>query len=331
MKNGRGANIFLYTSYRVIFKITFILASIRDAAIFCYRKTQIYIKTKIFNKGKRAVIFKIHKNRMLLSLDDSGISRELMLHRTREPVSTGTLKSILKKGDVVLDIGANIGYYALMEAHIVGENGKVYACEPVPDTFKILKKNTRLNGFRNIALFKQAFADENKEVDMYVSSKSNIAAMIKRVAHDKGRIKVSTITVDDFLKDKETPSFLRMDVEGYETEIIKGMSEVLKNNALKNIFIEIHFMSLPVTKSVELLSTLKKNGFEVNSSAPDAAYWLRDKLWRQRIGPSFAGYTIDDFIEQALNIKLIMRVFFTRRLTSASPDGDGRPRPGPCR
>jgi|GEM_PF-2158409 len=313
MNNNSKINDFFHAIYRIIFKTAFLLASVCDTAILYYRKAEVYVITKILNKDDKPAIFTIHKNKMLLSLDDPGISRELMLRRTREPISTKTIKGILKKGDVVLDIGANIGYYALIEARLVGESGKVYACEPVPQSFDTLKKNVELNRFNNIELFNTAIGDINGELNMYLSAKSNIASMLENKSHNTGSIKVRAMTGDDFLKNKKTPNILRMDVEGYEFQIIKGMAQTLKKDTLRDIFIEMHFLILPKEKYAYILNTLKQNGFKIRSSIMDSDYYsLSDRLWLKRVGQKFAGYTIDDFIKETRPMNFIVSMFFSR-------------------
>ena len=72
---------------------------------------------------KGFILMEIIGNKMYLDLADEGISRELMLDGIREYLNIADVKGELKKGDVVVDIGANIGYYALLEAQLVGDEG----------------------------------------------------------------------------------------------------------------------------------------------------------------------------------------------------------------
>jgi len=76
---------------------------------------------------------------MYVDLKDKGISKELYVHKTREHFSTEFLQKFVKEEDIVIDIGANIGYYALMEAQLANK-GKVYAIEPIPTNVDLLKK-----------------------------------------------------------------------------------------------------------------------------------------------------------------------------------------------
>ena len=82
---------------------------------------------------------------MYLDPRDKGISRTLLLFGERELDHRIILKKVLSKNMKVFDIGANIGYYVLMESSIIGEKGKIIAVEPLPKNMQLLKKNLDLN------------------------------------------------------------------------------------------------------------------------------------------------------------------------------------------
>lgn len=87
---------------------------------------------------------------------DSKDSLRLSIHGIYEPLETELAKKEVKKGNVVLDIGANIGYYTLIFAKLVGEDGKVFAFEPDPTNFALLKKNVEMNGYKNVMFVQKA-------------------------------------------------------------------------------------------------------------------------------------------------------------------------------
>ena len=86
------------------------------------------------------ILRKIQGSKMYLDISDPGISKELLFKGIHEDMATRVLKQEIKKGMTTVDIGANLGYYALLEASIVGDEGKVIAFEPVPRNFNILVK-----------------------------------------------------------------------------------------------------------------------------------------------------------------------------------------------
>lgn len=212
-------------------------------------------------------IVEVNNSKMLLLPRLGAIHQDLFEYKKREPICTDYLihSLILKKGDTVLDIGANIGYYVLVESQLVGESGRVYAVEPVSSTFELLKENVSLNNFNNVSMFRLAFGGKDAESEIYVCAEPNLCAIKREAVGGKilGKEKVYMETVDNFLKDKSPPSLIRMDVEGYEYEIFKGMAKTLKGNA--RILVELHY-GLPFLEPKrvdEIFSILEQNHFRV--------------------------------------------------------------------
>lgn len=174
--------------------------------------------------------------RMRLFTKDSGISKTLIVKGFHEKLAGEVYRKYLKSGMVILDIGANIGYYVLQEAKAVGPGGKVYAIEPVPRNVEMLNGNIELNDFKNVETFRLAVSDKKGTSKMYMSEMSNCGTMIKGSGQQS--IDVKTTTVDDFLGGKRKPDIVRMDIEGFEVEALLGMKKTLKSPLL--LFIEVH-------------------------------------------------------------------------------------------
>jgi FkbM family methyltransferase len=192
---------------------------------------------------------------MLLFLDDGGITRDLFQFGIRERSSTWMMQKILKDKQVVVDIGANIGYYALIEAKA---GALVYAIEPVPTNFKRLTHNAEINQYKNIKPYQLAIGDKNTILQMKLTDKSNLHHITDKKTDNT--IDVEVLTLDTFLKDKKTPDIVRMDVEGYEYQIIKGMPKTLKKMKPGSwLFIEIH----NIPNKQELFDILSEAGFVV--------------------------------------------------------------------
>jgi len=212
---------------------------------------------------ENGAIVEVNKSKMLVFPKKGAIHRELFLHKKREVICTDHLigDGIIKEGDSVLDIGANIGYYVLIESRLVGSNGKVYAVEPVRGNLELLKKNVRLNNLRNVETFQIACGKCDRESVIYVSNFSNLCSMNKNTT--EGKIleiqSVTEQTVDTFLKNKLLPSLIRMDVEGYEYEIFSGMTQTLKGDV--RILVELHPNYLSDEKLNEIFKILRQNKF----------------------------------------------------------------------
>jgi len=221
---------------------------------------------------KRYIIKEILGSKMYLDLTDTGICQELLFNDIREPLAIELVQKIIKPGDIIIDIGANIGYYALLEAKLTGGAGKVFALEPAVENIKILKKNISLNNYYNIEVFQLAVGGKNGVLPFYLSKKSNWHSFFKSDTLAPtiiGKIPTKVVTLDAFVEDKPFPTFIRMDVEGYELEIIKGMKKLLKLNRPLKILIEVHFHILK-NKTRNLLITLKKFGFRASAVTCEA-------------------------------------------------------------
>lgn len=182
--------------------------------------------------GKRFYKKRIYNYRMLLDLYDRGISRTLLLFGCRELEHKFMLEEYLRPGMTVLDIGANIGYYALMELSIIGEKGTLIAVEPSPSNIQLLRRNIKLNGYENVEVHQAAISDKSGFKKFFMSEMSNLNTF-----HDTGTgslhlsgetVDVATKTVGEILQGREL-DLMRMDVEGHEVEVINGLLPLIEN------------------------------------------------------------------------------------------------------
>lgn len=167
---------------------------------------------------------------------DSADSLALSIYGVWEPLETDLVKKEIKEGDTVLDIGANIGYYTLIFAKLVGENGRVFAFEPDPENFAILKKNIEINGYQNITLVQKAVSNESKMIKLYLSGrKGDHRIYDPNNGKHRPAIEVEAVRLDDFFGDGHGPiQFIKMDIQGAEGRAFLGMTDLLdKNKSIK--------------------------------------------------------------------------------------------------
>lgn len=202
--------------------------------------------------------------RMQLDLKhDTGISRDLFIFHKREHLSTDLLLTgnIIGAGDTTLDVGANIGYYALIESRLVGSSGHVYAVEPVSSNYRMLSKNIELNNINNIKTFRFAAGAENGTGDIHVAEKGNFSSFTYLEGERySGTERVEVVRLDDFIaREGIEPALIRMDVEGFETEIIKGMPEALRKRP--KLLIEVHPHLMDTARLQEMFETIAAAGY----------------------------------------------------------------------
>ena len=172
--------------------------------------------------------------------DERAIPLEILNFKDYETNELKTIRKFLKKDSVILDIGANIGWYCLSLSKNV-PNGKIFAFEPIPETYKYLKENIALNNLSNIYAFNYGIGDENKEVLFYHNPNMTGATSQKNLHEDKKQTKVKAKIkiLDDFIsKLTEKVDFIKCDIEGSEIFAVKGGLETIKKT-LPVIFLEM--------------------------------------------------------------------------------------------
>ncbi len=145
------------------------------------------------------------------------------------------LKNNLSKGDLFIDIGSNVGVYSILAA---STGARVIAIEPVPESFEILKKNIFLNDFQNLIKPINIAVNNKKEALYFSSDKGALNHVLKDKDKYNNSIKINSMDLDEIL-DGTNPKFIKIDVEGFETNIINGAEKVLKNKSLSGIIIEL--------------------------------------------------------------------------------------------
>lgn len=234
------------------------------------RAEKAYLRRVCKNLPNGQVIREVQGSPMILNLNDLGISSELYLTGVHEENSTNFIRSELKPGMTVVEIGANIGYYTLLESKIIGETGKIIAFEPNPDNFYGLKLNIMLNKLENRSeLYPHAVGATSGTHKFYMADKGNLSSFVQRDDQlcDYTVIDVQTVALDDVLHEKF--DYFRMDVEGYEWAILDGMKRILSApDAPYGMFIELHSDLLHRfgQTAESLVRSLEKYGYRVKKS-----------------------------------------------------------------
>jgi FkbM family methyltransferase len=154
-----------------------------------------------------------------------------------EPYKTEAFLKNFSCGNILFDIGAHIGYYSSIAADINDRKGSVYAFEPRPMNIKFFRRHMKINNFQNVNLTEAAAG----ESDGYVQFDDNHGSATGFVSRD-GNIRVRQISIDRMVKDGELPlpDFIKIDVEGGEIELLKGLEYVI-SSARPKILVATHF------------------------------------------------------------------------------------------
>jgi FkbM family methyltransferase len=165
-----------------------------------------------------------------------------------EPEVQEALAELIKPGQTVYDVGANIGFFTILCSRLVGPQGKVYAFEPIPENVVTLRHNIALNKLTNVVVIEQALSASTGTAEMFVSLWSafhslNVDGASKRENHgpDGGQITVETVTLDEFMQGDGilAPDLIKLDVEGAELLVVEGMRETLRT-VQPLLLVEVH-------------------------------------------------------------------------------------------
>jgi FkbM family methyltransferase len=161
----------------------------------------------------------------------------------REWAETKLVKKIVGAGDIVMDIGANIGWYTTLFARLVGESGVVIAVEPIPQTMKILKRNLALNGNMDcVRLFEGACSDSNGYIEVHDFPTLHPGLASSRPIGNLPRItyKVPAVTIDHMVEQHqlEEITLIKIDVEGAELCVLYGGQNTFKRGCIEAVLLE---------------------------------------------------------------------------------------------
>lgn len=136
------------------------------------------------------------------------------------------LAALLRPGDLVLDVGANVGFLSVIAARLVGPAGRVVAFEPVPANARQVRRNAHLNGFANIDIVASAVGDHTGRARLVLARFAGGAALREAGAPPDacGEVEVPITTLDDWLaaQGQPAPALVKIDVEGAEPAVLGG-------------------------------------------------------------------------------------------------------------
>jgi FkbM family methyltransferase len=157
---------------------------------------------------------------------DLEVGAELGRSREYEPHVTTELLGLLRPSQVVVDVGANIGYFTMLAASRIGPSGRVIAFEPNPDNCALIRNGIEANGFVNVDLHAYGVADIDSDFAIDITG-SNGALRQERRAGD---VIVRTVILDSYLAHENRMDIVKMDIEGFEGRALRGMRQLLERH-----------------------------------------------------------------------------------------------------
>jgi FkbM family methyltransferase len=182
------------------------------------------------------------------------------------------IRNKLQVGDTFLDVGANVGFYSLLAASIVGPRGRVIAIEPNPKTFLRLKETIEANAITNVLALNLALGRERGRLNLFIDpdSGNDTATM---VTHDgRTSVKVEVYPLDEIATAHQIDriDYLKIDVDGFEPDVFAGAKRLLSEGKIK--FIQAEFCDYWLRRnssSPEMLHQLIRSaGFTDTAGVP---------------------------------------------------------------
>ena len=201
--------------------------------IYCYllkfwplRRITNWIIKKLLPKK-----IKVGKKSLFLNPNDPVVSGALYFN-VYEKSESKFIESICFEGMYALDIGANIGYYTTLISQFAGEKGLILALEPDPQSYHYLSKTIEKENLKNVIPFRLAASNIKQKLPLFVSEENRGDNRLYKSNQPREAIEVDCLTVDELVYEKNIKNldFVKIDVQGYEPKVFKGMRGIIKSS-----------------------------------------------------------------------------------------------------
>lgn len=172
--------------------------------------------------------------------------------------------SLIALGETVFDVGANMGTYSILLAKRVGEKGRVIAFEPEEKSLALLEKNRALNKLENIQVVAKALGDKPATTSLYLGETTGNFSLVKSYENHIASQKIEVVAGDEFVVDHQVavPSAIKIDVEGFEYQVLYGLKNTLENALCRVLCVEMHPGLFPDgVDEKKIISFIKSLGF----------------------------------------------------------------------
>jgi FkbM family methyltransferase len=217
--------------------------------------------------------------------------------RRQDKNDIALMKTHIKKGDVVLDIGANIGFYTKILSELVGEQGKVYAFEPDKTNYGHLLQNA--GHLKNVVFHNKAVSDKTGTITLYHSDMLNVDHKTYATENYTSTSEIDCVAADDVIPGKKV-DFIKIDIQGFEYFAFLGMKDIFKKNEHLKIITEFYPLGMQNAgiDYITFFELLWKNSFTV--------FKLEKHHWSEFTSEDISTYTavkdaftfVDLFIEK---------------------------------
>jgi len=160
---------------------------------------------------------------------------------------SGLFASILRPGDIAIDVGANVGWFTVLSAALVGPEGKVFSFEPAKENQDVIEEHIKMNSLTNVELVKSAVSDKEGTQDFYLNPYGNGGHSFYNMQAGREDLKqpevvqVNKVTLDKYLENTDWSKIrlMKIDTEGHDVRVLAGARNLLEYH-VPYIFSELH-------------------------------------------------------------------------------------------
>jgi FkbM family methyltransferase len=174
------------------------------------------------------------------------------------------LKTILKPGMTAVDVGANIGVYTRFLAREIGSTGRVHAFEPAQQNFSHLEDAVR--GLRNVTANHAAVGECSETTTLYLSDQLNVDHRTYDSGDGRAGVSVEQVALDDYFPGASRVDFMKVDVQGFELQVLRGARRLMTENAGLTILMEFwpYGLAQASTRPRDLIDFARGLGFSAH-------------------------------------------------------------------
>jgi FkbM family methyltransferase len=212
-------------------------------------------------------------NQAIVRLDLSEMIQQNMFLGNYEPIQTEWFRQCLRPGDVFIDIGASFGYYTTLGALLVTPKGKVFAFEPSTLASQVIEEMIEESLLHNVILSKAAVGKISGSVPLFLPNTPELhSPSILQSDLNFVPVQVPMIALDHFAPLENVPriKLVKIDVEGYEPDVLAGMDQLVKERRIENIICEFNsgWLKRNSMTPTELHGRFLELGFKVKNQTP---------------------------------------------------------------
>ncbi len=247
------------------------------------RRVWLYVRRRV----RPLAVVPVDEYRLTVDLHDRMLGRLLYLGGDHEPEVRALMRCLPLDGGVCLDVGANVGLHTMVMSRRVGPAGRVFAFEPDPHNFRLLEANLRLNGAGNVTARQCAIGDADVVCRLARNPRNYADCRVTSDLLAWGAHEVSMTTLDAALPDLPPGAlrFLKLDVQGSECRVLRGMSRTLARHPDLVMVVEVFPAGLrqagaSARELIALLADLGFVGWEFTRDRvqPMAPPWVYDLM-----------------------------------------------------